>query len=296
MSVASVLEKKKQKVLLTSPAKVNLFLEITGKRNDGYHNVVTVMHAIDLYDTMSIEFSRSTKVINRTGKDPLNLIARTISEVELYTNQKINVLVKVEKNIPIGSGLGSGASNAAAVIKGIDELYDLRLTNTDRKRLASVIGSDVTFFLQSKAAICKGRGDLVKDFVIKNEIEYLLLVPEIRLITKDVYNALKRDQLSQKRSPVAILNGLKKGDINFARDSMFNRLWFPAIALYPDLARIKEIAEMHGLQGFQMTGSGSAMFYPYVADENAEGKIKEFENSLRKTKIKFSIFRCKGLN
>lgn len=294
-SVCLLAEKTKKSVSIRSPAKVNLFLEVTGKRADGYHNIVTIIHAIDLYDEITIEFAKSTRIINKTGKDPLELIGKAIREIELYTNQKINVLVKVDKNIPIGSGMGSGASNVAAMIQGIDELYSLKLTSTDKKRLATAIGSDVAFFLQSRLAICKGKGDLVEDLDIRTNLEYVILAPERRLLTKDVYNALTREQLIDKKSPTAIQNALKKGDAGSVMDSAFNRLLLPAAGLWPEIDTIMKVADMSGLNGLQMTGSGSAFYYVYKGD-SIDSKAKEFQNNLRKARIKFSIFRCKGLN
>src|SRR3954469_7342886 len=154
-------------VEVLAPAKLNLFLEVLGRRPDGYHEVETLMVAVDLFDRLTFRESPSGEITLRcddpglpTGSE--NLAVRAAERLRDESGRRLGAHIDLHKSIPAGAGLAGGSSDAAAALAGLDRLWDLK-TRPDRlATLASGLGSDVPFFLKAGAAICRGRGERVE--------------------------------------------------------------------------------------------------------------------------------------
>src|SRR5256885_269850 len=157
-----------------APAKINLSLRILKPRSDGFHEIETLIAPISLYDKIDIEkqnrwidFICDDQTLS-TGDD--NLVVRAAKTFFEQTKIKSGVGIKLEKKIPHGAGLGGGSSDAAATLRALDELFETKLSQEDMTKLASTIGSDVSFFLFDSAGICKGRGEIVEPTKLKTKL------------------------------------------------------------------------------------------------------------------------------
>jgi 4-diphosphocytidyl-2-C-methyl-D-erythritol kinase len=244
-------------VTLRCPAKLNLFLEVLGRRPDGYHELSTVMAPVALYDTLKLsEAKRFTLEVDGPPLPGTNTVEKAWKAVT--RRRKIpGVRARLIKGVPAGSGLGGGSSDAAAMIEGLDRLFDLGL---DRHEVAAEIGSDVNFFLERGPALCTGRGEKVAPIASGPELHAVVLWPGFSLSTAAVYRRV-REFLT--RTPHAVIDFLN----SFAREGpggleavLFNRLEFAAFALHPELAALRaRLAELLP-NGARMTGSGSALY------------------------------------
>src|ERR1041385_5335079 len=162
---------------ILAPAKINLSLRILRKRPDGFHEIETLISPISLYDKIDIEkqnrwvdFSCDDPTLS-TGDD--NLVVRAAKAFFEQTKIKSGVSIKLEKKIPHGAGLGGGSSDAAATLKGLNQLFETKLSREELTKIGSTIGSDVAFFLFEPAALCKGRGEIVEPTKLKKELSIL---------------------------------------------------------------------------------------------------------------------------
>jgi 4-diphosphocytidyl-2-C-methyl-D-erythritol kinase len=239
------------------PAKLNLFLEILGRRPDGYHELSTVMAPVELYDTLTLRESK--RFVLEVEGPPLpgtNTVEKAYRAVA--KRRKIpGVRATLVKGIPAGSGMGGGSSDAAAMIESLDRLFDLGL---DLHEVAAEIGSDVNFFLERGPALCTGRGEKVAPIPSGPELHAVILWPGFSLSTAAVYRRVREFLTPTPRVVIDFLNSFgRKGPEGLGR-VLFNRLESAAFALHPELAALRtRLAE--GLRhGARMTGSGSALY------------------------------------
>jgi 4-diphosphocytidyl-2-C-methyl-D-erythritol kinase len=248
-----------------APAKLNLFLEVLGKRPDGYHDIESVMVAVDLYDTLTFALEPSGRIELRcddpslpTG--PLNLVTQAAERLRLATGCRRGATIDLKKAIPAQAGLAGGSSDAAATLVALDRLWNLQTPPALLDALAGEIGSDVAFFRHAPAAVCRGRGEQVSAVALPGEFHFVLLCPPFGQETAEVYRNLT---LPDQRTPVdSVLEALAGGDTVALGRSLFNRLQPVAETLNPALTRLGEALATLGpsLDGHLMSGSGSAYF------------------------------------
>lgn len=239
------------------PAKLNLFLEILGKRPDGYHELSTVMAPVGLYDTLTLtKAKRFTLEVEGPPLPGTNTVEKAFRAVA--ARRKIpGVKAKLVKGVPAGSGMGGGSSDAAAMIEGLDRLYDLGL---DRHQIAAEIGSDVNFFLERGPALCTGRGEKVAPIASGPELHAVILWPGFSLSTAAVYAAVRQFLTRTPRAVIDFLNQFSRGGPAELEPVLFNRLESASFALHPELGALRaRLAELLP-NGARMTGSGSALY------------------------------------
>ena len=185
-------------IVLTAPAKVNLFLKVLGKRTDGYHNLHTLFERISLAD--EIKLTRipkgislsSDKFITARAKD--NIAFKAAEAILSHAKVQGGVRIEISKRIPIAAGLGGGSSDAAAVLEGINKLYCLDIPNCVLRRIGSKLGADVPFFLlHTPYAIGRGIGDKLRAVDSRLKLWHLLIYPGFKVATKDVYKELDKN-------------------------------------------------------------------------------------------------------
>lgn len=256
------------KVSYKSPAKINLFLEIKGKRDDGYHEISTWMQTVDLCDDITIVKSAQDYSTLRSRDTGIpfgkrNLCIRAFDMVRDNTTMKKTDTVEItlDKRIPLGSGLGGGSSNAASVINGLDEIFELKLDRDKKIELAATVGSDVPFFLLGGGAIANGRGEQLEPLPPLPAPLWLVVVkPEFSVSTGEAYKWVKKSKGGKTITREKIAPHIEKGDIAFILDHLYNA-FEPIIAeKYPLLNSIREQMIEAGCLKAQMTGSGSGMF------------------------------------
>lgn len=242
-------------LVLKSPAKVNLFFRVIGKREDGYHEIASLYQAIDWCDTMTIDKSMSTTLrCNQSDvpTDSSNLILQAHQEFERATGLNFPVEVFLDKKIPLGGGLGGGSSNAATALYAFNELADRPLTEEQLQGCAEVIGADVPFFFSSGSAYCIGKGEKVVN-VRKPSIDSMWLAfPSVSCMTPEVFQECRVNE-SSSLDPGKIVEGFAEDRFQFVND-----LEPAALRLYPTLEITRDKLVGLGFRDVFMTGSGSS--------------------------------------
>jgi len=253
-------------LLVRCPAKLNLFLEVVRRRPDGYHDIDTVMQAIDLYDDLRI-LPRSGRALTLECDDPSlpagaeNLVVRAATALRDHAGGGAGAHLVLRKRIPVQAGLGGGSSDAAGALVGLNLLWNLGLGVDALHAVAATVGSDVPFFLHGGAARCTGRGEHVEPLVVPAGQHYVLLFPPLAVSTAEAYKRLRLPLTSAGASASMLVKCLAEGHIERLGRCLFNRLEEPAGEMHPELLDAKSRLEATGLlAGVGMTGSGSALF------------------------------------
>jgi 4-diphosphocytidyl-2-C-methyl-D-erythritol kinase len=252
-------------VEVLAPAKLNLFLEVHGRRPDGYHDIETLMVAVDLYDTLSFEDDPSGAISLRCSDPALpkggdNLVVKAAERLKAATRSRRGARIVLKKAIPAQAGLAGGSSDAAATFAALDRLWELGVSPARKDALAAELGSDVPFFNHGPAAICRGRGECVESVPLEHAYHFVLVCPSAGLATADVYRRVISPERPQ--SITAVVLALATGRPAELGRTLFNRLQPIAEALEPDLVRVRTALANLGplLDGSSMSGSGSACF------------------------------------
>ncbi len=256
-----------------APAKLNLFLKVGGIRDDGYHEVVTIMQTVDLYDELVFTVARSggIELISDGGDLPPaedNLVVRAARLLQRRFNVTGAVRIGLKKNIPTGAGLGGGSSDAAAALKALSSLWGLAPGVEQLEGLAAELGSDVPFFIRGGAALCRGRGEVVSPLDAGSALHFVIAMPPVGISTTEAYAVL--DSLTKEPGDVSIegvADGLGRGDPDVLGSALFNDFRRAACVLNPQLVEVERKLERAfsetGSCGFGLSGSGSAWFALY---------------------------------
>lgn len=248
---------------LLAPAKVNLFLEILGKRPDGYHELETFMVGVDLFDRLECE--RIDDDVIRIECDapnlttgPDNLIWKAADRLRQRTGTRHGARIRLQKRIPLQSGLAGGSSDAAATLKALNRLWQLHLTRADLSAIGAEIGSDVPFFFAEGCAWCTGRGEQVESWTLRRPLHMVLICPGQGLSTAEVYSRVRPP--SERLRGDRMRQALATGEVEALGRCLHNRLQEPAESLLPAIRTWCDRLRQAGPVGCLMTGSGSAVF------------------------------------
>ncbi|MEO6810834.1 MAG: 4-(cytidine 5'-diphospho)-2-C-methyl-D-erythritol kinase [Isosphaeraceae bacterium] len=248
-----------------APAKLNLFLEVLGKRPDSYHEIETLMVAVDLFDTLHVKDDSSGRITLRCDDPTLptgseNLVVRAAERLKAEVGGCRGATITLSKSIPAQAGLAGGSSDAAATLAALNQLWNLKVPEDRLDALAGEIGSDVAFFRHGPAAVCRGRGEQVQNVHLTAPLHFVLVCPLKGVSTANVYRQLTPPDRPGSIEPV--LEALALGDTQALGRSLFNRLQPVAETLEPSLVRVRKALTTLGslLDGHLMSGSGSAYF------------------------------------
>ncbi len=264
------------KLEVLAPAKINLFLEVTGKRSDGFHELDMLMAPVALFDTIKIsvgeisEISLSSRWAQGLKSQPElpepqdNLVHRILSmfqEVvwELH-HQRPGICVDLIKRIPLAAGLGGASSDAAAALVAANQLVGELLTFDQLLEIAARAGSDVPFFLYRRPARCRGRGEIVTPLSSGQSLPVVLVKPDQGLSTPAVFSRLAEFASQSADSIEPMLAAFQAGDLSMIGARLHNRLFEPALAELPALSQLFVQLQKLDVAGCQMTGSGSTFF------------------------------------
>ncbi|MDA8444638.1 4-(cytidine 5'-diphospho)-2-C-methyl-D-erythritol kinase [Paracidovorax valerianellae] len=263
-----------------APAKLNLFLHITGRRDDGYHLLQSVFMLIDWCDTLHFERRGDGQVTREDLSQtlpPQDLCVRAAMALQETTGCTLGAHISIEKRIPAKAGMGGGSSDAASTLLALNRLWDLRLTRKQLEQIGLSLGADVPFFLRGRNAWVEGIGETIRPLEREHALprtQFLVVKPEAGLDTKSIFShpSLKRD------SGYATILGFAAAHYRFGS----NDLQPVAQALCPEISQALDWLESKGLQG-RMTGSGSAVFaqMPHAVNlQDAPGawQVKACEN------------------
>jgi 4-diphosphocytidyl-2-C-methyl-D-erythritol kinase len=254
----------------SSPCKVNLLLNILGRRPDGFHELETVMHPVAVCDLLG--FATGGQGIELTCTDPAlptdqgNLVHRAAAAFLQAAGISDGVKIHLEKKIPLAAGLGGGSGNAAVTLLGLNELFDQPLPANRLAELAATLGSDVPFFLQSQPALALGRGEKItpcNPFPAMRDVFFLLIHPGFGISTAWAYQNLARfpDALNGQPGRAGQLVKLLEGSsLSAAVGEFYNSLEAPALEKFPLLVILQEFLRSNGALAALMSGSGSTTF------------------------------------
>lgn len=301
---------------IQAPAKVNIYLKITGTLPNGYHRLNTIMQEISLYDTVTIKIDDSKPhdiVASCNNMPPIpnskNLCYKAASRyLAAYRNKTGNtdfpyIEINVDKVIPSEAGLGGGSSDAAAVLLALDEYFDSPFTPEELNVVAGNTGADTPFFLYGGAAVCEGFGEIITPMNSISNISMILVKPTSGVSTPACFKAFDekaqkdgidfdeakyiqlRDEVSAAEDPKTVLAKY--------RDLLVNDLQAPAVNFVPEISEIQKILEDSGAFFALMSGSGSAVFGLYFDDK----KRDEAFDLIAKNKFiidnKMKLYKCK---
>mgnify|MGYP000973394627 CR=1 FL=1 len=265
MSDMRQLERSGDGLLVRAPAKINLSLLIAGKRPDGFHEIETVMAKVDWFDEISIQPGRAGIEFTCQGPcwapdDRTNLVYRAAESILDACGRSDGVRLTLTKNIPAGSGLGSGSSDAAATLIGLDAYLKLRLSKPKMMDLASRLGSDVAFFLGGPLAYCTGRGEKIAELPDRFDFAAILILPSVNSSTKEVYAHYHHDAALYRRLNARVAAHLGKKRVDLLARACANMLEASCFYLNEELEDLKEAVQTLGAGPVCLSGSGSAMF------------------------------------
>ena len=276
-----------------SPCKVNLLLNILGKRPDGFHELETVMHPVKVCDRLDI--SRGGPGIQLTCSDvrlptgEQNLVCRAAAAFRQAIGAKDGVRIHLEKRIPLAAGLGGGSSNAAATLVGLNELFGCPLLQEPLHQVAAALGSDVPFFLQDKPALATGRGETIQPldfFPALRGAALLLAYPGFGISTAWAYKELARFPASLNGRPgraQKLIALLQSASLSDAGAEFYNALEAPALEKYPLLALFQEFLRTNGAVTTLMSGSGSTIFALVHGQAAAQQLADDFKSKFGQT-------------
>jgi 4-diphosphocytidyl-2-C-methyl-D-erythritol kinase len=262
-------------VVVQAPAKLNLFFEVLAKRNDGYHEIETLMCPITIFDTLrfspesseNIEFqceiSLGLSSLNSTesGEIPVdnsNLAVRAVELLRQHAGIRAGAKLGLVKRIPTAAGLGGGSSDAAAALLAANLAWGLNLPLNELVQIAAELGSDVPFFLARGPAVCRGRGERVEPVDALGALHFVVVRPPTGLTTEAVYKVCRPAE--KPLSVMPLIHVLKQGNKSEAGRMLFNRLLPAALMLSPWVERLQGEFDRLDCLGHGLSGSGSSYF------------------------------------
>ena len=276
-----------------SPCKVNLLLNLLGKRADGFHELETVMHPLNVFDELS--FTRTTAGLHLTCSDPTlpvdsgNLVYRAAALFLQNAGIRDGVRIHLEKKLPLAAGLGGGSGNAANTLLGLNEMFGQPLTAQVLHDIAASLGSDIPFFLQTKPALATGRGEQIHPldfFPALRGCSFLLIHPGFGISTAWSYQTLAKFPQALNGTPgraQKLISLLEAGDLKKADAEFYNSLEAPALEKFPILALYQEFLREHGAATALMSGSGSTTFAIVPGQTAAENLAEKFKAKFGQT-------------
>lgn len=260
---------------LKSRAKINLSIDVLGKRDDGYHLVEMIMQTIDLYDVIKIKQLDTNDVVIKSNSShiPLdndNIVYKAIELLRQRFNINKGIEVFIEKNIPVAAGMAGGSSNAAAVLVGLNKLWKLNLTEQDLQELGLKLGADVPYCISGKTALAEGIGEKLSYIKgLPKNISILICKPNLFVSTKDVYQGLDLNNVGNRPNNKFLIECLEKEDIASLAKNMSNVLENVTSKIHKEINEIEEIMMANSALGSMMSGSGPTVFGLFDKYDNA---------------------------
>jgi 4-diphosphocytidyl-2-C-methyl-D-erythritol kinase len=258
-----------------SYAKINLTLDVLGKRSDGYHELATIMQTIDLADTLCLTTTLDGSVQMICSQPELsnehNLAVRAAQALRQRCSLQQGVIIELHKRVPVAAGLGGGSSNAATVLLALQQWWQLPLSSADMLNIAASLGSDVPFFLQGGLVFCEGRGErltALEPHWPASMRWLLLLKPPTSVSTATVFRNLPPGDYTDGLHSRAIRTALSN-QRQLPLENLHNGLERGVLELYPEVAQARTAMLQAGAPFVRLSGSGSTLFAPFSHLEDA---------------------------
>jgi 4-diphosphocytidyl-2-C-methyl-D-erythritol kinase len=255
---------------LQTPAKINWTLSIIGKRDDGYHDIISPTQCVSLFDSLTFEEAGEVEMISDLDIPvDQNLVYRAAVLLKKYSSVRRGARILLKKDIPVGAGLGGGSSDAACTLKGLNRLWGLDLPQEELMSLGSQIGSDVPFFIGGPFSLVEGRGEKVTTLKAVSAVDILIVKPDISISTSWAYSSYVVE-LTKKGIDIKLFcQILDRRDFVSLRDIVLNDLKHVVAVRYPVIAEIEKMLIKKGAVISLMSGSGSAVFGVFESADKA---------------------------
>jgi len=282
-----IVREGESRIEVWAPAKLNLSLEVLARRDDGFHEIETLMVPISLWDTVEFwasptpepldrglptQDNRTLRFVVRRGKDSRgaqatpeeipegadNLVVRAVELLRRRAGIETGGTIRLTKRIPLAAGLGGGSSDAAAALAAANLGWRVGYSPARLAALAAELGSDIPFFFACSPAICRGRGERVEPIDRLGPLHFVVVHPPEGLSTADVYRHCQA--ASRPREVAPLVDALRVANLGRAGRLLVNRLQAPAARLSSSILQLKEEFTKHGFLGHQLSGSGTSYF------------------------------------
>ncbi len=276
--------KKLKNLRIRAYAKINLYLDVLSKREDGYHNIETVFHSIDLHDDIILrERSKASIIIScnhpDVPNDSTNIAYRAAEEIASVVGGIGGLEIQINKRIPVAGGLAGGSANASAVLYGVNEIFSLELSDKELLEIGAKLGADVPFCLNGGAAVGTGIGDILTPVPPIENLPLLLINPGLTVSTAYVFNNLHIPLTNQENGSIIITKCVEKGDVIGVANNLYNFLESHVFQKHPILSDLKsQLSTQTGCYGTLMSGSGATLFAIMRDKSSAQKSESHFKN------------------
>jgi 4-diphosphocytidyl-2-C-methyl-D-erythritol kinase len=265
-------------LVIPSPAKINLFLKVTGRRPNGYHELISLLCRVSLFDTITLSFGRPSMTVHcshpHVPEGKANLAYKAAALFFEALSRKDGVAISIDKAIPVGAGLGGGSSNAAAVLTGLNQRYGFPFSTTQVMDLGLALGADVPFFILGKTALARGIGEDLEPIANMPPLSAVLVYPRLQVSTAWVYEHLNLGlTICEENYNVSWF----LEDLSRIKDFLCNDLEHVTAEAFPEIAIAKRALMDVGALGSLMSGSGSAVFGLFRSQGQAAEALRQLQ-------------------
>ena len=255
-------------------AKLNLSLDVTARREDGFHELAMLMQTVSVCDELTLSLNDSQKVsascsLHFIPTDERNLAVRAARCYLDAVGETRGVHIRMDKNIPVGAGMGGGSADAAAALRGMNRLFDGRLSRRELEELACSVGSDVAFCVAGGSALARGRGEILEDLPALPDCFFVIAKPDFSISTPELYRRLDSVVLRRHPDTPGLLQAMEQGRLREICMRMYNVFEDVPDRRMRTVREIKGTLLDHGALGAMMTGTGSAVFGVFDDEEKA---------------------------
>ena len=257
-------------------AKLNLTLDVTAKRDDGYHDMLMVMQTVSVTDSIVLEQTgekgiRASSNFRYIPTDERNLAVRAAGAyLDAVGEEKNGILIRMDKSIPVGAGMAGGSANAAAVLRGMNRLHGNRMNRRELEKLGEQVGSDVAFCVAGGTALARGRGEVLEDLTPMPDCAIVICKPGFSISTPELFRKLDQTGLRTHPDTAGMLSALESGNLKEISRRLFNVFEEVDDRRMRSEAEIKHVLLDYGALGAVMTGTGSAVFGVFGDETAAE--------------------------
>ena len=265
---------------LLAPAKINLSLEVLGKRNDGYHEVRMLMAGVSLADELSFKAAKDLRLscdLASLDCGPSNLVLRAAHALQRATGCSAGAHIHLKKRIPLGGGLAGGSTDAAATLKGLNTLWGTRLGLEALRKIGATLGSDIPFCLESGWAVATGRGEKLKKMGLRRKLHLVLANPGFEVSTKWVYGSLAGVKPPKRNHTRAAFEAVQDRDLAALERAAVNDLERVTAGRYKEIGQLKARLVDEGAQLARMSGSGPTVWGLFENEAAAEKACKNLK-------------------
>ena len=275
-----------QNLRVRAHAKINLYLDVVSKREDGYHNLETVFHSIGLHDDVIISKQKTMDITVHCEHpavpcDSRNLAYQAAQLLSDTVGGIGGIAIDIHKRIPVAAGLAGGSADAAAALHGVNELFGLGFTQETLMGFGAQLGADIPFCLHGGAALGQGIGDQLTHLPALNDLPLLLLNPGIEISTAAIFKKLNFPLTKREKDSIIIRTYIEKRDILSIGENLYNLLEVPVFSKHPEIAMLKtELSTQSGCCGALMSGSGATLFAIMHDSETARQSESHFRSKI----------------